>query len=66
MDHTELSVRLEQLDRIQLQVELWQSQLKEASSRYEFASTSIRNNAELKNEVNKVDPQITSSTRKYY
>ncbi|XP_049308683.1 uncharacterized protein LOC125777638 [Bactrocera dorsalis] len=70
MDHAELSVRSEQLDRIQHQFELTQSQLEEedpdeleTTTRDEFAATFIRVKAAFTRELNKLDPQVMSSTR---
>ncbi|XP_017470392.1 PREDICTED: uncharacterized protein LOC108362066 [Rhagoletis zephyria] len=70
MDHAELSVRLEQLDRIQDKFESTQSQLEEedpneleTSTRNEFAATFIRAKEALTRELNKMDPQFMSSTR---
>ncbi|XP_017477818.1 PREDICTED: uncharacterized protein LOC108367659 [Rhagoletis zephyria] len=69
MDHAELSVRLEQLDRIQDQFESTQSQMEEeypneleTSTRDEFAATFIRAKGALTRELNKMDPQFMSST----
>ncbi|XP_053968276.1 uncharacterized protein LOC128869694 [Anastrepha ludens] len=69
IDHAELTVRLEQLDRIQDQFESTQSQLEEedpneldANNHDEFAATFIRNKAAFTRELNKVDYQPMSST----
>lgn len=69
MDHAELSIRLEQLDRIQHQFDLTQSQLEEedpaeleASTRDEFTAAFIRIKAAFTRELNKLDP-LMSSTR---
>ncbi|XP_054085777.1 uncharacterized protein LOC128921650 [Zeugodacus cucurbitae] len=59
MDHAELSIRLEQLDRMQHQFDLTQSQLEEED---EFTPAFIRIKAAFTRELNKLDP-LMSSTR---